>query len=643
MDDLRDAVQFDHVGCKFRDGRNNRRSLIRSYRNNKCFESADCIIMDCDNTSTDPTRDLNESDWKTPENVADVFHDVEFYRVYSRNHMKEKDGRAARPKFHIYFPLAQPITNFQALANLKERVYRHFKSFDPNALKVTQFMFGVENPDVEHVAGSVKIDQWIETDNRLPDVIPEGTRNKTMYGHAVKLITRLGDTAEAKTSFLKAAERCFPPLEDSELETIWRSAQNFFHTKVENDPGYLTPEEFEFGGQKKGFTLDKMRRLLHKMDLRLRFNVISGKTEIAGLTGIKDGDAANVLPGRIRSYMSEKGIHCSRADMDDYLTNILAENHFNPVEAMLTKTTWDGEDRVAELLEIIGIIEERERTLVQKWLHQCIAMALNEEKHPYGADGVLVLQGEQGIGKTLLCSRLAMQPDWFAEGVSIDMGNKDSIIQATSCWIAELGELDSTLKREQSALKAFLTAKSDTYRPPYGRAAVTRVRRTSFCATVNPLEFLNDETGSRRFWVVSPNIDLDRVLKLNELWLHQMWTQVYETMYKENPQGFRLERQEQKSLATANKVYSKPLAGEIELRDKLNFDAPEAQWRWKTVSEIAEVAGRNFSSIQIGKVLTKMGLKMKNSHNRKLYYVPPTDLAGEFHNYEEDDKINRNI
>ena len=100
-----------------------------------------------------------------------------------------------------------------------------------------------------------------------------------------------------------------------------------------------------------------------------------------------------------------------------------------------------------------------------------------------------------------------------------------------------------------------------------------------YLATVNPLEFLNDETGSRQFWVVKPNIELARVLKLNEPWVHQMWTQVYEPLYKENPQCFRLDKQEQKSLATVNEVYLKPLS------DKLSFDAPEAQWRWKTVSE----------------------------------------------------------
>ena len=177
---------------------------------------------------------------------------------------------------------------------------------------------------------------------------------------------------------------------------------------------------------------------------------------------------------------------------------------------------------------------------------------LNDREH-YGADGVLVIQGDQGSGKTLFCRTLAMKSDWFAEGVSIDLDNKDSIIQGTGVWIAELGELDSTLKREQSALKAFLTASKDTYRQPYAQTVVSKPRRTSFCATVNPKEFLNDETGSRRYWVVQPmHIDVEALKRLDEAWLRQLWAQVYYNLLLPNPQGFRLTDEEREELVHAN-------------------------------------------------------------------------------------------
>ena len=249
---------------------------------------------------------------------------------------------------------------------------------------------------------------------------------------------------------------------------------------------------------------------------------------------------------------------------------------------------------------------------------------------PYGADGVLVLQGDQGIGKTMLCSKLAVYDEWFMEGVSIDMGNKDTIIQATASWIAELGELDSTLKREQSVLKAFLTAKKDVFRLPYARSATKNPRRTSFCATVNPQKFLNDETGSRRFWVIdASHIDTSRVEAIDEEWAMQLWRQVYETLYLPNPQGFRLTRNEQNQLRVRNEAYIKPMAGETELLDKLNFDAPKDDWVWRRVTDLMEAIGaKSIGAVNLGKAINNLmkhdnRIEEKTSGGRKLYLLPP--------------------
>ena len=125
---------------------------------------------------------------------------------------------------------------------------------------------------------------------------------------------------------------------------------------------------------------------------------------------------------------------------------------------MLQKETWDKKDRLDELYNILDIKDEFHKTLVKKWLYQTIAMLFNTLDKPIGAEGVLTLQGKQGVGKSRFFSLLALKPEWFIDGVSIDMNNRDSIIKATSRWIVELGELDSTVKREQSSLKAFITS-----------------------------------------------------------------------------------------------------------------------------------------------------------------------------------------
>ncbi len=75
------------------------------------------------------------------------------------------------------------------------------------------------------------------------DAILEGRRNSTLSRTAGCLVKRYGVTEESYSRFLEKAECCSPPLSDSELSTIWRSAQRFA-AKVQAQPGYIPPEEY---------------------------------------------------------------------------------------------------------------------------------------------------------------------------------------------------------------------------------------------------------------------------------------------------------------------------------------------------------------------------------------------------------------
>jgi putative DNA primase/helicase len=74
-------------------------------------------------------------------------------------------------------------------------------------------------------------------------VIPEGSRNATMSRFAGRVIKKYGDSEEAYRCFLDEAAKCTPPLEDSELSTIWHSAQRFY-ARVQQQAGYVPPEVY---------------------------------------------------------------------------------------------------------------------------------------------------------------------------------------------------------------------------------------------------------------------------------------------------------------------------------------------------------------------------------------------------------------
>lgn len=386
-----------------------------------------------------------------------------------------------------------------------------------------------------------------------------------------------------------------------------------------------------FLGSLKGevLTTDTIRTLLQLIGIRIRLNEITWQVEVEGYPkSWSRANAENLLPVMLLDHLRLAGVKgAAKGTVCDCLDMIAEEHRYNPVLDMLNAEIWDGFDRIAELYDIWGVTDQLARTLIRKWLIQCVAMACNDEITPQGADGVLVLQGPQGVGKTSALRELVPLPRMFKEGARLDMKEKDTYIQALACWICELGELDRTTVRDSAGLKAFLTQDLDEYRTPYSRKAVQRPRRTSFCGSVNPGDYLVDETGNRRFWTVQiTQIDLERLFALTDEWKRQLWAQVY-VLYQQNPQGFRLDGVSRAALEAVNAQYTRALDYELELRDMLNYDLPVEQWGEFTAAEISARLSTRPPANRLGRVLAKLANEDKRVTSRlidgrRLYRLP---------------------
>jgi P4 family phage/plasmid primase-like protien len=64
-----------------------------------------------------------------------------------------------------------------------------------------------------------------------------------MSRFAGRVIKRYGDSDHAYQAFLEEAAKCAPPLEQSELATIWHSAQRFY-ARLSQQEGYVAPEVY---------------------------------------------------------------------------------------------------------------------------------------------------------------------------------------------------------------------------------------------------------------------------------------------------------------------------------------------------------------------------------------------------------------
>lgn len=241
------AVVNDHVCATYKD----------NYRNKDNFIESVVEVWDCDNDHAD-----DPSQWITPEMLGDGdLADVSFVAVPSRHNMLQKEGKSARPRFHLFGEI-NTCTNPDKYTSIKKAIQKRFNFFDDNAIDAARFLFGskVSAEDIYWHEGWLLIDEIAEDiaydddpaneTTRSTGPILEGSRNNTMSRFAGRVLKRYGISEKAHEVFLEMATKCDPPLDSQELNTIWVSAVQFFKNKVMTQEGYIPPDQYndEFTG-----------------------------------------------------------------------------------------------------------------------------------------------------------------------------------------------------------------------------------------------------------------------------------------------------------------------------------------------------------------------------------------------------------
>ena len=168
-------------------------------------------------------------------------------------------------------------------------------------------------------------------------------------------------------------------------------------------------------------------------------------------------------------------------------------------------------------------------------------------------------------------------------------------------WIVELGELDSSFRKNVARLKGFLTSDKDKVRRPYARTNSEYQRRTVLCASVNEETYLVDPTGNSRFWTL-PVIEINYQHNID---MQQVFAQLA-VDWKQSAEWW-LTPEEDAELEVQNDAHRAVNPYEEMILPALDFDMSKELWCYKSAIEILRFIGIDFPKIpqcrECGRVL----------------------------------------
>jgi predicted P-loop ATPase len=343
-------------------------------------------------------------------------------------------------------------------------------------------------------------------------------------------------------------------------------------------------------------TLDNIKAYIAYAKITGRYNTVTNNLEIQLSTKLKtivDTNDPKMVSYLVDSEMMKHGTRDGtvRQKAKGLLVTMAAETIYNPIVEHFTKTLkpWDKTTRIPQLMGTIDCDKHdisQYTVYVRKWLIQVMAAVFTTYDRPNRLNNVLILQGEQGVGKTMWVESLfppALQRYCVgSKSVNMSQFRNDMVklgMELTNTLICNINEIDTVFSpKTYSEFKQFLDKTVDKVVLPYGSSSTDVLRRTVFIGSTNRYQLFSDTTGNRRFMLINAvsfdfkhNIDLD-----------QLWAEAY--YYYTQGETWWLD--DESVLAQQRETNNAALDGMDEnIIDKLNnmFDTTHTDYKtWET-------------------------------------------------------------
>lgn len=226
-----------------------------------------------------------------------------------------------------------------------------------------------------------------------------------------------------------------------------------------------------------------------------------------------------LLKSRFLKYGEEHNIRFFMSAVDYHF-----EEFHNGLEPRLVVDVpeWDGRDYLKELCDRVTLAEvvipevgAIDNLVLEEFIKEWHAKMWEKLSNPHVQNRIIVLKGDQGIGKDYWQLEQLGGLGQFVVPMTVEDSNKDTKAQLHQGLAVTISEFDRTVKQHTSTMKELLTAATTMIRLPYDARAKPRFVRCSFMASCNVDEVLRDYTGNRRY-VLFALSDIDRTKQFTE-------------------------------------------------------------------------------------------------------------------------------
>lgn len=241
---------------------------------------------------------------------------------------------------------------------------------------------------------------------------------------------------------------------------------------------------------------------------------------------------------------------------------------------------WDFVDRMDVLHRYAGVKDKVWAVIVAHSLF--LGMMARCFSPGYDYRGIIILEGRQEIGKSVLCELLAFHPEFFTRFTFDRSHNVYEVSrQLAGMAVVEFPDMGGINNRETNYIKAFFTATHDRNRKMHQDEVDHAKRVGIFIVTVNASgPYLNDPTGNTRYLPIlcEPDgwIDFDAIKAEIPMLMAQakyLWEQGVSPRLTEAERIIRDAQVKPREIVSDYYYYMQPI---IKLhRDEFRFDEHE--------------------------------------------------------------------